>query len=312
MTTILVLGGTGMLGSMVADVLSRQPEYTVTATARRPDLAAEMSSRLPQVRWVSFDAGTDFEQALEAAGRHNWIINAIGITKPLIRDDNPAEIETAVRVNSLLPHAIGRHARAVGSRVLQIATDCVYSGARGAYVETDPHDALDVYGKTKSLGECYHPAVHHLRCSIIGPEPKDYKFLLEWFRRQPPAAQLRGFTNHQWNGVTTLQFARICSGVIAGDLELPHLQHVVPSGSISKARMLRDFAAAWKRTDLRIADVEAPAIVDRTLATINPGLNASLWRAAGYTEPPGVPDMIAELAACEYRPAGISGAVTQR
>ena len=67
----------------------------------------------------------------------------------------------------------------MGARVLQIATDCVYSGAQGAYVETDLHDALDVYGKTKSLGECQEPNVYHLRCSIIGPEPKDFKFLIE-------------------------------------------------------------------------------------------------------------------------------------
>jgi len=238
---------------------------------------------------------------LAASGRFDWIVNAIGITKPLIRDDNLAEIERAIRINSVLPHLVAEFAANIGARVLQIATDCVYSGAKGSYVETDPHDALDVYGKTKSLGECYHPNVGHLRCSIVGPEPKDYKFLIEWFRRQPSGATVNGFVNHMWNGVTTLHFARLCRGVIESDLALPHIQHVVPAGIISKAAMLHEFAGAFGRGDITIRDANAAMVIDRTLATRNPELNAALWSAAGYLKPPTVPEMIAELARYDYR-----------
>src|SRR5436190_133310 len=83
-------------------------------------------------------------------------------------DVRPSEVERAVDVNARLPHLLGELARGADARILQIATDCVYSGSRGEYVESDPHDALDVYGKTKSLGESFQETVHHLRCSIIG------------------------------------------------------------------------------------------------------------------------------------------------
>lgn len=301
MKTVLVLGGTGMLGSMVTDCLSRSSGLRVVATARASKLAAEAAQRLP-VTWTLFDAAaSDCTKELARCGPHDWIINAIGITKPLIRDDNPQQIETAIRINGLLPQEIAAFAQTSGTRVLQIATDCVYSGYKGSYTETDPHDALDVYGKTKSLGECYYSNTSHLRCSIIGPEPKDHKFLLEWFRSQPSGARVNGFVNHRWNGVTTLQFARICRAIIESDLDLPHLQHVVPSGDISKAQMLREFAKAFGRADIVIKDSEASGVIDRTLATVNPVLNARLWQAAGYASPPTVPEMIAEMAAYDYR-----------
>lgn len=303
MTKVLVLGGSGMLGSMVVDLLSRNAALEVTATARDTSLVSDFGSRLPGATWRVFRFDAD-AASLDIVDGHAWIVNAIGITKPLIRDDNPAEIERAIDVNGRLPHLLGHRARRAGARVLQIATDCVYSGTRGDYVERDVHDALDVYGKTKSLGESFQDNVHHLRCSIIGPEPKDFKFLIEWFRRQPNGATVKGFVNHRWNGVTTLQFARLCEGVITRDLSLPHLQHVVPAGSMTKAAMLHEFAAVFGRADIRIEDVEAGTVVDRSLATGDPALNRKLWEVAGYPDAPSVAEMIRELGAFDYCSGG--------
>ena len=93
----------------------------------------------------------------------------------------------------MLPHQLARKAESSGAKVIQIATDCVYSGKKGEYVESDEFDPLDVYGKTKSLGEVTSPGVYHLRCSIIGPEPKEHKFLLDWFLGQPKNARVNGY-----------------------------------------------------------------------------------------------------------------------
>ncbi len=304
MKNVLVLGASGMLGSMVVDYLSAINGIRLTAALRSADLRNKLSHFYPEVACVLFDYSAETrDSAFSSLGQQDWIINAVGITKPLIRDDNPVQVENAVMVNCLLPHDLGRYAASVGARVLQIATDCVYSGVKGFYKESDAHDALDVYGKTKSIGESWQPNVHHLRCSIIGPEPKDFKFLIEWFVRQPKGASVNGFTNHSWNGVTTLHFAKLCRGIVEADVELPHLQHVVPSGFITKAQMLRLFAAAYRREDIPISEVEAKMVVDRTLTTENPGLNAEVWRAAGYPVIPTVPQMIQELSEYAYRGA---------
>ena len=301
-TKVIVLGGSGMLGSMVVDYLSRDPELEVTATVRTEALAAKCKGRLSDVSWEPFDANIpNLWDVLGVIDGHHWVINAIGITKPLIHDDNAFEVERAVRINSLLPYLIAQRAQKSGTRVLQIATDCVYSGGKGRYVESDVHDALDVYGKTKSLGEVHAAHIHHLRCSIIGPEPKEHKFLLDWFLGQPRNAGVNGYVNHRWNGMTTLHFAKLCRGIITQDIAMPHLQHVISTGEVTKCELLQCFASHFHREDVSIAPTEAAVVVDRSLATNNEALNRELWAAAGYSQPPSVPEMVAELASYEYR-----------
>ena len=299
---IIVLGGSGMLGSMVADYLSRDPDLEVTATTRTEKLAAVCQARLGKINWLLLDAtAADGGSCAKSIAGFDWVINAIGIIKPLIHDDNPQEIERALRVNALFPHTLASAASATGSRVLQIATDCVYDGTKGHYVEPDTHDPLDVYGKTKSLGEVFAKEVHHLRCSIIGPEFKEPKSLLEWFLGQSEGAQVNGFVNHNWNGVTTLHFAKLCQGVIKEDLPLPRLQHVVPRGEVTKHEMLGHFARCFRREDLTVNPTAAATVIDRTLATDDKRVNRELWVAAGYHNPPSVPEMIEELAQFDFR-----------
>ncbi len=147
-----------MLGSMVVDDLSRNANFKVSATVRNTALANKCKEKIAGVNWLIFDANApDAEKALKVIDGHEWVINAIGITKPLIHDDNALEVERAVRINSLFPHLLARKAAAVGARIIQIATDCVYSGRKGNYTESDEFDALDVYGKTKTLGEVFAP-----------------------------------------------------------------------------------------------------------------------------------------------------------
>ena len=282
-----------MLGSMVTDVLARDGEFKLSATAREPELLERCRAALPDVNWVRFDAQNDAD--LRVIEDQDWVVNAIGITKPLIRDDNAFEIERAIRVNALFPQLLATKARDAGAKVLQIATDCVYSGQKGRYVESDLHDTIDVYGKTKSLGESVQPWIYNLRCSIIGPEPKDFKFLVEWFVRQPRNAQVNGFTNHLWNGVTTYHFGRVARGIIQHEIALPNVQHLVPAGDVSKAHMLETFAEVYQRDDITIRSVAAEKIIDRTLETERPELSAELWRLAGYDTPPTVDEMIREM-----------------
>lgn len=299
---VIVLGASGMLGSMVLDYLSRDSVLQLSATARSQELIQRLRPRLGNVEWRLLDAERcNIKEIADVLGNSEWAINAIGVIKPHIHDDNAAEVERAVAVNALFPHLLAHAAEQTGCRVLQIATDCAYSGRRGHYTEKDEHDPLDVYGKTKSLGEVFSTNVHHLRCSIIGPEPKGHISLMDWFLGQPPNSRVNGYTNHQWNGVTTLHFAKVCHGVIRQTIELPHIQHVIPAGTISKAELLQCFAREYGRGDITITPGKANVVVDRTLATLNKPLNRQLWEVAGYGSPPSVPEMVAELARFNHR-----------
>lgn len=289
-----------MLGHMAARVLAPIYGAQLRLTARSAVQAQLLAQRHPQVAVSIFDAenasAADLQTLLTDV---EWVINAVGIIKPYIHDTNAAEVERAIRVNALFPYALAQAAAQAGMRVLQIATDCVYSGATGGYAESAPHDPLDVYGKTKSLGEVHSAQVFHLRSSIIGPETKDHVSLLDWFRFQPQQSTVQGYTNHLWNGVTTLHFARICAAIIANPTLWSHTHHLVPSDQLSKAAMLQCFATAFERPDITIVPKAPPSAIDRTLTTEQPTLNQALWAAAGYAEIPSIAAMIAELAAFE-------------
>jgi dTDP-4-dehydrorhamnose reductase len=278
-TRVLVLGVTGMLGQMVGRVLAAEPDLDVTGTARD-----------------RFEVGRDDPDQLLDALRPDWIVNAIGVIKPLIDDASPASVAAAVDVNARFPYALAEAADRHGARVIQIATDCVYSGREGGYREDAPHDALDIYGKTKSLGEVMAPSVTHLRCSIIGPEQPGGSSLLAWVLGHPQGASAPGFTDHIWNGVTTWHFGRLCAAMVRDDLGLPPLMHVVPSDTVTKAELLTAIAGAFGRDDLVVEPGRSSAAVDRSLETLHVDANRRLWHAAGYETPPGVEQMVRELA----------------
>jgi dTDP-4-dehydrorhamnose reductase len=153
-------------------------------------------------------------------------------------------------VNALFPHKLAQ----CRIKTIQIATDCVFDGIKGHYNEIDNHNALDVYGKTKSLGWVKAEHFLNLRCSIIGLEKAHKKSLLEWFLNQP----VNGFKNHIWNGISIVTFAKICKGIIENNFWFYGLQHIVPNSSMNKVDILKVFASVFKREDIVVKDIAAP------------------------------------------------------
>lgn len=280
MKKVLVLGATGMLGHACSYVLRQNATLDVVNT-----------SRTTKAGYLKFDASTDSISDLISAVKPDWIINCIGIIKPHIDEKDIASINQAIRINSLFPQEI---ALASTRPVIQIATDCVYSGNIGAYPESALHDATDVYGKTKSLGEIPADNLKHIRASIIGPEQGRSTSLLEWFRNQPKDAKLNGFTDHLWNGVTTHHFGAFTKGIIENDYLEFNKIHIVPEDIVTKAELLRIFASSYERSDITINDVESAKTIDRTLTTENPETNSTLWKLAGYETPPTIKQMVEE------------------
>lgn len=278
MTKVAILGKTGMLGSAVSKEFTESDLELVFLS--RKELDAEIASV------------KDIENISQGC---DYIINCIGIIKPYIQDCDSYSVERAIRVNALFPHNLAKAAEIVGAKVIQIATDCVYDGKSGCYDENSKHNPIDVYGKTKSLGEVYASNVLNLRCSIIGKEEKSYLSLLEWFLNQPLGASVKGFKNHYWNGITTNAFAKICLGIIKSGNWFSGIQHVIPADRLSKAEMLHIFSRVFKRNDIFIEDIITDSYLDRTLETVNKKINLELWENAGYKFIPKIEEMITEL-----------------
>jgi dTDP-4-dehydrorhamnose reductase len=286
MTNVLVLGADGMLGSMVARVLSTNAALNVVR-----------STRLGAHHNLAFDATQHSVGELFDEARCDWIINTIGILDRDIDETDPDSVAAAIDVNSSFPHrlaaSVGR-----GRRVLHISTDGVFSGRNAPYDESAPHDAAGVYARTKSLGEPQSANCVTLRCSIVGPERSPGKSLLGWILSQPPGAIITGRTNHRWNGVTTLHLAQLCAALILAEYSnLPSVLHVVPGDTVSKSELIELCIRAFGRSDLTVAAQPAAVPLDRTLRTVHPEINQRLWAAAGHAVPPTIGEMVEELAA---------------
>jgi dTDP-4-dehydrorhamnose reductase len=272
---VLVLGAGGMLGHVVTWILKATSGIECIGLTRD-----------------QFSVGDklDLTDCL-------YIVNCIGVIKPKIYEDDVDSVKNAYRVNSWFPKQLARQAFMGGVRIITIATDCVYDGSTvGGYFEDDDHDATDIYGRSKSLGEVEHDSVRTLRCSIVGPELGTSYSLLSWFLKSHEET-LHGFANHNWNGLTTLAFAKVVRGMITEDMwhEMPHLVHLVPKNIISKCELLETFKRHYGK-GVDIIPGAGPTVVNRALWTQYPVANRILWGDSGYGKAPAIGEMVAELA----------------
>ncbi len=267
MKNILVLGISGMLGSMVFDYLSKNHELNVYGTIRNP--------KFKKGKVLQFDAYniSELEQKQFIDLKIDYIINCIGITKPFCKDNDPTGVVRAIKINCDFPWELAKYAKKYNIKVLQIGTDCVYSGKKGHYKEDDVHDPLDVYGKSKSLGEVFDGTTLILRSSIIGPElKKETTFLLEWFLNQPEGSAIGGFEHHNWNGVTTLQFTQLCEKIIMSNyfdklIAISYVHHFIPNSTVNKYELMNIFNDVFGKK-LKVNRVNKPEEkVDRSLTT---------------------------------------------
>jgi len=244
---------------------------------------------------IPFEVGKDKLESLPL-GEVGFVVNCIGLISHLIDEQDASCRLNAASLNALFPHELAIYAKIKGIRVVQIATDCVFSGKEGGYLESSEHDATDVYGVTKSMGEVQAENVMNIRASIIGREQRGFKSLLEWVLSQPLDSEIPGYTDRLWNGVTTLAFARVVAGVIGEGLFRPGVHHLLPSDKVSKAELVEIIAETFGRQDIKVRCEASGVTKDLTLGTENPGFNATLWMGGGYKQIPNISLMISDLA----------------
>jgi len=282
MRKVLVLGSTGMLGSAVTRALQERAHEVVIA------------SRSTGIKFDAVNLDTDKLLTAASLQRDDFVINCVGLTKSRIDEASMASRSLAVKLNIDFPNELAKAAEELGVKIIQVATDCVFSGLAGGYVEGSAHDALDVYGKTKSLGETPSPNVMHLRCSLIGPEIERSSLFFEWVRQQPINAQIDGYTNHLWNGLSSRAFGKVVSGIISEELFESSVQHLVPSDKVTKDELVRLALSELGRDDVQVTSKEDEHPIDRTLRTNGHDFNEQLFLAAGYEKIPTIEEMVSE------------------
>lgn len=260
---IAVLGSTGMLGSMVVKYL-RERGFTVLEFSRKTGLDLENGAD----NWSIINR-------VVAPQKPEYIINCMGAIKPTFSKN--FNNTNQIYINALFPSILTTWADCMTQwgefdcKVIHITTDCVYDGADGCYVEDSPHNCTDEYGMSKSLGEPKDCMV--IRTSIIGPEwGGKSRSLVEWLISNQ-GGKVNGFTNHIWNGVTTLEYAKCLVTIIDNNLYKVGKFHIF-SNDIDKFNLLSLMNTEWG-LGIEVNAAEADVPCNRTLRT-SKNLNAIL------------------------------------
>ncbi|UOB25593.1 SDR family oxidoreductase [Pseudomonas orientalis] len=276
---ILVLGVTGMLGSAVFKYIASHTSHSVFGTMRGKGGAKYFDERYAGSFYSDVDV-LDYEALVGVfeQARPDIVINCVGLIKQLALAKDPL---STLPLNSMLPHRLSKLCALTGARLVHISTDCVFTGEKGMYLESDISDAVDLYGKSKFIGEIQdQPHAITLRTSIIGHELASNASLVDWFLSQEGA--VKGFTKAIFSGVPTSELARIISDFVIPHPELFGLYHV-SAEPIDKFTLLNEIAKIYeKKIDI---------VPDDQLA-IDRSLDSTRFRqAVGYV-PPAWPDLI--------------------
>lgn len=273
---VLVLGGGGMLGHVVARDLPSSLD--IWTTDRGKSGLVSRHTGIPAERVISsFDArDRDSLAQAVAVSQPDWVVNCIGLIKQAPEVSNQHLLE---ELNIVLPRTLGRMASSGSFRLLHISTDCVFSGQKGSpYTELDTPDAQDPYGRTKALGEMEVGADSVIvRTSCVGPEIQRSLGLLEWLLTQPPGP-VRGFRHAMWSGLPTVTLADALSTFITHPEVLSGTYHVA-SNAIDKASLLRiiseQLGSRWN-----VIDVDEPRLdrsLDASKVRSDIGLDSGTW-----------------------------------
>lgn len=234
MSRIMIVGASGMLGHRLLRGLAADG-FDVVGTIRGRVSEAGLSAHAAEARIVE---GIDAERFDTVAGavraiRPDVVVNAVGMIKQVA--GGKAAVP-AITLNALFPHRLAEVAGEVGARFVTFGTDCVFSGKQGPYKESDTPDAVDVYGRSKLLGEVTRPGCLTIRTSIVGRELRGGHSLFDWFIAQR-GKTVKGFRGALYSGMTTGTAAAVLSRLIREQPDLSGLWQVA-GPAISKYDLL--------------------------------------------------------------------------
>lgn len=192
---VLILGSTGMLGSAIFHTFVKKTEYQIIGTTRDGIVSKNI---------FNFDAEKEHIDYLISNTKPDLIINCIGIIKQI---KDKVKGDQMIMLNSIFPNNLHKACAKKNIRLIHFSTDCIFSGSRGSYVDSDMCDAQDLYGKSKYLGEVAGHNTLTLRTSIIGHENNSNLSLVDWFLSQKN--EVKGYKNAIFSGFTTNELANI-------------------------------------------------------------------------------------------------------
>lgn len=265
---VLIIGGNGMLGHQLCRWLPERMDVGATFREELKSFDCLPPDRMiPNVSVQNLSRVQDVLDTLKP----NAVVNAVGIVK---QRDEAKQAVPSIQVNALFPHQLADLCAERGIRVIQISTDCVFSGFRGNYSEIDVPDPVDLYGRTKLLGELNRPGCLTLRTSIIGWQLNTFSSLLSWFALQRHK-HIKGYRKAIYSGFSTSILAQLIGDILQTRPDLSGVYQVA-SEPISKFDLLVKFRDILGWNDI-IIEPDDQFFCDRSLSGIR-FTTATGWR----------------------------------
>jgi dTDP-4-dehydrorhamnose reductase len=258
MKKILILGATGMLGRTLFSFFHHHSDCDVRGTVRDLSRCVSMTTEQRTSIIDGVDAFSPDTWASAIAWQPDVVINCIGIVKQSDAMQDPIQ---AITVNTLLPHQWAALCQKQGARFIHFSTDCVFLGTQGLYAEKDLTDAVDLYGRSKAMGEPKGDHVVTLRTSIIGHECGRRQGLIDWFLSQK--GSVKGFDKAIFSGFPTIEIASILCDYVLPYEDLSGTFHVA-SEPINKFDLLTLVAKLYDH-DIMIQR-DSQLVLDRSLS----------------------------------------------
>ena len=249
---IIIFGSTGMLGNYIYNFFYKKQNYNV--------IKSEF--------FISEKNINNLEDYLLKYNINNetCIINCIGKI-PQRKNINSSDKEYFL-INSIFPYLLSNICQKYDTKMIQPTTDCVFSGKRGNYIETDIHDETNNYGLSKSLGEPLNCTV--IRTSIIGLEKYNKKSFMEWVINSLKNKEtIKGFSNHYWNGITCLEYCYLIENIIINNNFWKGIQHIYSPTTKTKYELTLIIAKVFDLDTNNIIPNETENKVDKTLSSTN-------------------------------------------
>jgi dTDP-4-dehydrorhamnose reductase len=238
----MILGGSGMIGHQIYQHLKSFSEYQIVIQHNKNSFFKNSVS-------IDFFNLIKLKEFI-LTEKPNFIINCSGI----LIEDSESDLKKAIYLNAYVPHQVKDLANSFGCKMIQISTDCVFSGQNGPYDENDARDGFSNYSVTKGLGEINDEFNLTLRTSVIGPDLKQNSpELFHWFLNQKDS--INGYSQSIWSGVTSFQFAKSLKEFL--DSNAIGIHHVASATPISKFKLLHLLENYFNK-GIKIQKVDGP------------------------------------------------------
>ena len=281
---LIIFGSNGMLGNYIKSYFTKMTTYKVICVTRKeyeiiPDNISKLEKFL--LSMIS-ESESESKSESKSESENTCIINCNGLIPQRV---DKAQYDSYYLINTIFPLYLSNICKKYNIKLICPTTDCVFSGKKGDYIETDFHDEINTYGISKSLGESINATI--IRTSIIGEELQNKKSFLEFVKSSDT---INGWENHLWNGITCYQYCKVIHKIISEDLFWNGIRHIY--SPVKKTKY--ELACIIKRVyglSVVINKCNTDNIIDKTLFSIYntntifniPSLEEQIYEQSQYT-----------------------------